>query len=104
MTVEVQIQFINKDPRNDTHHPIRSVGGVHNDTTSWKFELQVAVRHVKMGTYKFFTYVNGFKTGVVVAKSAWGNEYLKTEKDTTYVDNLLSLPEFPALFRPTVTA
>ena len=103
MTVEVEIKYIHKNPRNDARHPIESVGGTHG-SQSWKFALPVAVAHAKNGTYKFFTYVRGFKTWVVVAKSAWGNEYLKTEKDSTVVDNLLSLPEFPYTFSPTVTA
>ncbi|MBA3594032.1 MAG: DUF3892 domain-containing protein [Polaromonas sp.] len=97
MSTSVQIHYIAKNPRLDRFRRIEAVGGVHNGV-NWRIDLQSAINFVKVGTYRFYTHVNGNSSWVVVATSEWGNEYLKTEADTTNVDNLLSLPEFPPYF------
>ena len=41
----------------------------------------------------FYVSKNGHVVNVIVAKSAQGNKYIKTENDGDQPDNLLSLPE-----------
>ena len=90
-----QIQFVNKVPRQDIHHAIKSVGGYNPNGSVWKLPLADAVKAILESKYKFFVAVGSKSTWVTVAKSAAGHLYLKTEADATRVDNLLYLPEFP---------
>jgi hypothetical protein len=95
MAQDVQIQCINKTDRQSAHERIKNVGGVNPNGANWKLPLDQAVAGAKNGTYHFWTHVNGKSVWVVVAKSASGNEYLKTEADGEHQNNLLSLPECP---------
>lgn len=95
MTQNVQIECINKSDRFNPHERIKSVGGKSADGTPWKMPLEKAVVAVEAATYRFWTVVNGNSVWVVVAKSAAGNKYLKTEADGDQPNNLLSLPECP---------
>ena len=45
--------------------------------------------------WSFYVAVGGRSVWVIVAKSAYGNKYLKTEADGEQPNNLLSLPECP---------
>lgn len=95
MATDVQIKCVNKDNRNDPTDSIDYVGGVNADGTRWKLSLADAVKGVENGTWRFYTHVNGKSVWVVVAVSAAGNKYLKTEADGKEENNLLSLPECP---------
>ena len=95
MTQNVQIQCINKTPRHDPHDRISNVGGVNSDGTRWKMSQPDAIAAAEQGKYRFYTSVDGKSVWVVVAESARGNKYLKTENDSAQPNNLLSLPECP---------
>ena len=95
MTANIQIQYVHKLPRVDIHHSIRRVGGKNPDGRIWSLELDKAVQKALDSTYRFFVAVQGTWVWVSVARSASGHLYLKTDADSTRVDNLLSLPEFP---------
>ena len=95
LTQDVQIKCINKSDRFNPHERIKYVGGINADGTRWKLSLDEAVKHAKNKTYRFWTIVDGKSVWVVVARSASGNEYLKTEADGEQPNNLLSLPECP---------
>ena len=95
MAVKVQIQCINKTPRQNPHERISHVGGVNPDGTRWKLTLDEAIRGVEAGKWDFFVKVAGKEVKVIVAKSAAGHKYLKTENDGEQPNNLLSLPECP---------
>ncbi|HAL38936.1 MAG TPA: DUF3892 domain-containing protein [Polaromonas sp.] len=97
MATNIQIQFIHKIPRQDRYHAIQEVGGVYNGK-NWRIPLHAAITHAQSNEWKFFAAAGGQQAWVEVAKSPSGSQYLKTERDTTTVDNLLSLPEFPAYF------
>lgn len=94
MAQNVQIQCINKNPRNDIYKRITHVGGIINGKT-WKLTLDAAIAGVKNDKWRFWTVANGESVWVEVAKSRFGNEYLKTEADGDEPNNLLSLPECP---------
>jgi hypothetical protein len=95
MTQEVEIKCINKTNRTDPHERISYVGGVNADGTRWKMAEDAAITSVENGTYKFWTQGGGKSVWVIVAKSAAGHKYLKTESDGVHPNNLLALPECP---------
>lgn len=94
MTQSAEIQCINKNPRNDPYRRITHVGGYMNGQR-WKITVAEAIQHIRNQTWKFYTNSLGHRVDVVIARSAYGNEYLRTKADYDTPDNLLSLPECP---------
>lgn len=87
MAISRQIKCINKSDRYNPHERIISVGG------DWgKISQPEAIRSIENGTYSYFVKVGIYDAKVIIATHN-GNKYLKTDRDTTTVDNLLSLPE-----------
>ena len=88
-----EIKCINKTDRFDPHERIIAIGGVNQDGSSWKLSQQQAIQDIKTGKYAFYVSKNGQVVDVVVAKSRFGNEYIKTTSDGEQPNNLLSLYE-----------
>jgi hypothetical protein len=95
MAQSVQITCINKSDRTNAHERITHVGGVNPDGTRWKMTQDAAIAAIENGTYQFYVSVNGQSVWVVVAVSAYGHKYLKTQPDGEQPNNLLSLMECP---------
>lgn len=91
----VQIQCINKSDRYSAYERILSVGGVSGDGKRWRISQSDAVTYIENGTYSFYVKVGFSEANVIVAKSAYGNKYIKTVNDGEHPNNLLSLPECP---------
>lgn len=89
--------YIHKNPREDRFNAIKEVGGVFNGK-NWRVTLDQAVQLAQGSEWRFYVARNGQSSWVYVATGPSGRLHLKTEADTTTVDNLLSLPEFPVLF------
>ena len=92
-----EVKCINKADRQDPWERIKNLGGVNADGTRWKLTQPAVVEAIEKNTYGEF-YVErpkGDRVKLVVAKSAHGNKYVKTEADGDQPNNLLSLPECP---------
>jgi hypothetical protein len=86
--MRVEINCINKDPRQD-----QRVGGPNPTGGRWIVSLSEAVAGVESGKWQFYVRRGGHIVDVVVATSAHGHKYLRTVADRDTPDNLLSLPE-----------
>ncbi len=95
MLNEIEIKCINKTDRSSAHDRIKSIGGVNPDGSPWKLTVAEAIAAVAAGKWQFYVKQAGLKVWVIIAVSAAGNKYLKTENDGEQPNNLLSLPECP---------
>lgn len=95
MADSVQIMCINKSDRYNPHERIINVGGINANGTRWKLSQPAAIEGIENGKWRFYVSVDGDSVWVIVAVSANGNKYLKTQNDGDQPNNLLSLPECP---------
>ena len=94
MAGRFRIKCINKSPRIDPYHRITHVGG--SGTTQWKLTVDEVIRRINDGQESFYVeHPQGDQVNVIVARSQYGNEYIKTTADSDEPNNLLSLPECP---------
>ena len=84
----LQVLCIQKLPRTNPYEGIIAIGG-HN----WEFPTSQAVQHIREGTHKFFTLVDGRRSEVGVVEGPNG-PYLRTHSDGTWNNTLLGLSEW----------
>ena len=87
-----EVKCITKSHRLDPHERILWLGGVYSGNLPWKFSQQDVVRLIEAGD-SFKVTRGGHSVKLIVAKSNYGNKYVKTEADGEQPNNLLSLPE-----------
>ena len=95
MAQDLEIKCINKSDRYNPHERIISLGGLNADGSRWKLGEQSAIQGIKDKKRTFYVSKMGKRVQVIIAKSPYGHEYLKTEADGEQPNNLLSLPECP---------
>ncbi len=87
MPISRQVTCINKGDRYNPHTRITAIGG-----SGWKESQSNAIKQIQNGTYSYWVSAGGYTANVIIAYHN-GNPYLKTDRDTTTTDNLLSLKE-----------
>lgn len=90
---EYQIQCVDKAAHGCEH--ITHVGG--NAGGGWRLTVEAVIDLLAAGQ-RFYTAARGMKAYVEIATSR-GRRYLRTERNGTTTDNLLSLPPIPSDFR-----
>lgn len=87
---DVQVQCINKQPRNNAYEGITHLGG--QGGGGWRWTRQQVVDSINNGSNTFFTYENAKRAEIAVVNGPNG-QYLRTHADGQWNDNLLALPE-----------
>jgi hypothetical protein len=93
--VQIQVKCINKSDRYNPHERILSIGGTNPDGTRWKLSQQDAIAGIERGSGNSTLNMGEKSAWVIIALSAQGHKYLKTEADSEHPNNLLSFPECP---------
>jgi hypothetical protein len=95
MATSHQIKCINKSDRTNIHERILNIGGFNTDGTRWKISETEAIKGIENEKWSFYVSNGVSKVNVIIARSAAGYKYLKTEADNSLTNNLLNLPECP---------
>jgi hypothetical protein len=86
---DVQVTYINKQPRDNTHEGITHLG---NPAGNWKWTRQQVVDSINSKANTFYTRVNGKRADIAVVNGP-NAPYLRTHADGVWNDNLLALDE-----------
>lgn len=96
MAGRFQIKCINKPSRDSTVEHITHVGGF--GTTQWKLPVEDVIRRIEStgaDHEDYFVKVGNAEANVIVVSPPGRRKHIRTTRDSTEKDNLLSLPECP---------
>lgn len=89
----LEIKCINKENRYSIYERITHIWWANPSWSNWKLTQKEAVDSINSKKYSFFVNIGWDKVNVVVAKSRFWHDYIKTENDWDEPNNLLSLRE-----------
>ena len=93
---DVQVRCSDITDRTSADERIRSVGGVNSNGKRWKISVDEAIAHIENGKHSFFLEKHdGHRARILVATSASGRKYLKSEFDGVQPEEIASLPRCP---------
>jgi len=69
---------------------VDTISGVNSDRTRWKLSQAAAIIAIEAGTHEFFLNAEGKPVKLTVFTHQ-GEKYLRTEREKTHPDDLLSL-------------
>ena len=95
MAARHEVLCITKVDRQNPHERITHIGGMGADRNRWLVTQQDAIAGIESGKWQFYVRRGQSTVDVIVAKSRFGNKYLKTTADGEVPDNLLSLNQCP---------
>lgn len=84
------VSSVNRAYSSDPLERIENIGGVNSDRTRWQLSQAAAIAAIEAGTDEFFVETAAGPVRLIVLTRA-GQKYLKTERETTHPDDLLSL-------------
>jgi hypothetical protein len=87
-TKTAQVECVNKPHRNSPAEAITNIGG-----PNWKITVAEAIANIKANQWSFYTLVGGKRAAIGIRTSASGREFLQTNADGYWNNNLLALPE-----------
>lgn len=88
-----RITCINKEDRPNPWERIIKVWWVNSQWNAWRRKQEEVIKYINSWEYRFYVNVKWDKVDVIVSKSRFWNEYIKTENDWDEPNNLLLLPE-----------
>lgn len=90
---DLRVLCVTKASGLDKYETIQSLGGTEYGLYNWRKTRAEVVNDIESRTHTFYVErVPGHRVKLIVAKSAKGTKYVKTENDGDTPDNLLSLP------------
>ena len=92
MSTSLEICFVQKSGSNP-YESIRYVGGRNPDGSEWMLSAIAAINAIHSGRQKFHVPQGARNLRVIVGRTLWGYEYLRTEADGDLPTVLLGLPE-----------
>ena len=84
---DVQVTCINKRDRENRHESITHLGGA-----NWKWTRSQVIDSINAMSNTFYTFNDGRRADVKVVHGASG-DYVRTQRDGIWTDNLLALAE-----------
>ena len=88
--MDIRVDCITKPDRYNPHKRILKLGGPNfGQPNRWLMDEDDVIRWIEAG-HTFYTQESGIRANVIIAYHN-GRKYLKTDRDTTLKDNLLSL-------------
>jgi hypothetical protein len=84
------VSSINRAYSRDPLECIETIGGLNSDRTRWQLSQAAAIAAIEAGTDEFFVEAGGQPVKLIVLAHG-GQKYLKSEREKTHPDELLSL-------------
>ncbi|MGF6439792.1 DUF3892 domain-containing protein [Paraburkholderia youngii] len=95
MAMRIEVFCISKTNKESRHEAISHIGGKNADGSRWKISEKDAVKGIETGKWNFYVGGDGQTADVLVWQTPQGHKFLRTGRDLTTADDLLSLPECP---------